>query len=176
MIKRFIAEDYSFILPSNTLSRDHTCVEREPNMTLWLTIANMQRVHILTLKKCWHSRWTHPNLQKMLMTFAGRLRPSFILSGKGSQVAKGVESQSHFSSAAGKSEKVSLGERGSWDGQSGIKSVIRCQIFSALVLFRTPSWTYNNCPSVVVLYLYFFFQVLFPGDDGILQLVLSRSH
>ena len=34
MIKRFIAEDYSFILPSNTLSRDHTCVDREPNMTL----------------------------------------------------------------------------------------------------------------------------------------------
>ena len=31
MIKRFIAEDYSFILPSNTLSRDHTCVDREPN-------------------------------------------------------------------------------------------------------------------------------------------------
>ena len=118
-------------------------------------------VHILTLKKCWHSRWAHPNLQKMLMTFAGRLRPSFILSGKGSQVAKGVESQSHFSSAAGKSEKVSLGERGSWDGQSGIKSVIRCQIFSALVLFRTPSWTYNNCPSVVVLYLYIFFSGAF---------------
>ena len=55
------------------------------------------RPNLFWKKLCWHLHCTHPNLQKSGWPFNLHV-PSFILSGKGRHVAKGVESQSNFSS------------------------------------------------------------------------------